>query len=91
MLKLRVSKGSVEFISSRPPKHQRQIAAKIQDLRSNPAPADSICLKGATQYRRADCGEYRIIYRLEDDTLFVAIIGKRYDDEVYRRFRKSFS
>ena len=39
-------------------------------------------------YRRADIGEYRIIYRVAGDTLEVLLIGKRNDDEVYHRFSR---
>ena len=86
MLKLKLSRDAGNFITTRQPKHQRQIAAKIQTLRDDPAPTDSKALKGKIQgFMRADIGEYRIVYRVEDDTLYVAVIGKRNDDEVYRR------
>jgi len=86
MLILKLSKDAGGFLTTRQPKHQRQIIAKIQELRDNPEPLDSIAMKGKKEYRRADCGEYRIIYRVDDDTLNVAAIGKRNDDEVYRKF-----
>jgi len=86
MLKFKLSRDAGSFITTRTPKHQRQIAAKIQTLRDDPLPADSKALKGNIQgFRRADIGEYRIVYRVEEDTLYVAVIGKRNDDEVYRR------
>ncbi|MDO8683362.1 MAG: type II toxin-antitoxin system mRNA interferase toxin, RelE/StbE family [Armatimonadota bacterium] len=86
MLRLRLSKDADNFLTTRQRKHLRQIAAKIQTLRSDPAPPDAKALKGSGKgFIRSDIGEYRIIYRVEDDTLFVAIIGKRNDDEVYRR------
>ena len=89
MLRLKLSRDSVDFIASRTPKHQRQIAAKIQTLRDDPTPVDSKVLKGSSQnYMRSDIGEYRIIYRVEGDILMVAMIGKRNDDEVYRRLGK---
>ena len=89
MLRLRLSKDSADFIVGRPLKHQRQIVAKIQTLRDDPMPADSKELKGGNRnYMRADIGEYRIIYKVEDDILLVAIIGKRNDDEVYRRLAR---
>src|SRR4030042_1584051 len=88
MLRLRLSRDAGSFITTREPKHQRRIAARIQTLRDDPIPTDSKMLRGADrEYRRADIGEYRIIYRVEDDTLYVAAIGKRNDDEVYRRSR----
>jgi mRNA-degrading endonuclease RelE of RelBE toxin-antitoxin system len=41
-------------------------------------------------YRRADCGEYRIIYRLEEQTqaVHVILVGKRNGGEVYQRLKK---
>ena len=37
-------------------------------------------------YRRGDCGEYRIIYRLDEDakTVYVILVGKRNGGEVYK-------
>jgi mRNA interferase RelE/StbE len=89
MLRLRLSKDASDFLPTRQPKHQRQIAAKIQTLRDDPSPIDSKAIIGQRrEFRRADIGEYRIIYRVEADTLFVAAIGKRNDDEVYRKLRR---
>ena len=70
-----------------PAKHFRQIALKIFDLLKNPNPADSKSLTGYP-YMRADSGEYRIIYRVESDTLKVILVGKRNDSEVYRQLGK---
>ena len=86
MLRLRLTRDAAKFITTRQTKHQRQIAARIQALRDDPLPTDSKALKGSAQgFIRADIGEYRIIYRVENDVLHVAVIGKRNDDEVYRR------
>jgi mRNA interferase RelE/StbE len=88
MLKLKLTKDASSFISTRQPKHQRQLVTKIQELRINPEPFDSISMTGKIEFRRADCGEYRIIYRSDEETLYVAAVGKRYDDEVYRKFMR---
>ena len=86
MLNIDLSKQAADFLKTRPPKHQRQLAAKLQSLRENPEPADSKMLKGVHhQYRRTDAGEYRVVYRVAYDCLVVHIIGKRNDDDVYRR------
>jgi len=62
---------------------------KIIELCSNPTPQDAKMLKGTSgDFWRVDAGEYRIIYRLEDDVLKVPLIGKRNDDEVYREMRR---
>jgi len=89
MLKPILSKNSVAFLAKRPPKHARQITGKIIGLCEEPHPPDSKLLHGSPEgYLRADVGEYRIIYLIEGDNLEVHLIGKRNDDEVYRRFAR---
>ena len=81
-----LSEDAIKFIQKMQPKHARQVLLKIIALCRDPDPPDSIRLKGSPEfYRRADSGEYRIIYRVEGDSLEVHLIGKRNDDEVYRR------
>ncbi len=96
MLKSRLSNDSRRFLDSRIPKHRRQILSKIVSLCQDPEPPDSKRLRDAEKgQRRVTVGEYRVIYWViaspEPDTpgiLYVGGIGKRNDDEVYRRFRK---
>lgn len=70
-----------------PPKQCKQVVRKILSLMEEPMPTDSINLAGYP-YRRADIGEYRIIYRVENDLLKVALVGKRNDDEVYKKLKR---
>jgi len=85
MLKINPSRQAAKFLKRLPPKQARQVARKITELRTNPEPHDSRQLKGkVSAYRRADVGEYRIIYRVEKDTLNLVVVGKRNDDEAYR-------
>lgn len=52
-------------------------------------PQDSITLQGKLrQFRRVDAGDYRIIYHFKDDVLFIVVIGKRNDDDIYRRMKR---
>lgn len=84
-----LSRDARDFILKMQHKHARQALLKILDLCNDPEPPDSSRLKGSAEgYRRADIGEYRIIYRVVGDSLEVPLIGKRNDDEVYRRFRR---
>lgn len=84
-----LSKDAISFIEKMQLKHAKQVLLKILDLCREPEPIDSIQLKGSKDgFRRADSGEYRIIYRVQGDVLEIALIGKRNDDEIYRRFSK---
>jgi mRNA interferase RelE/StbE len=93
MLNPDIHNSARRFLDSREPKHRRQIVAKIVALCQDPEPPDSQPLKGADKgQRRATVGEYRIVYRvivtagaISPDILNVTGIGKRNDDEVYRR------
>ena len=87
MLRARLEPLARKFIEKRPPKHRGQIVRKIDALCQNPFPPDSKPLAGYTLVR-ADIGEYRITYRVEDQVLHVYIVGKRNDDEVYKQLKR---
>jgi len=87
MLRVNPSRQAQKFLRSLPPKQARQLTNKIVALRHDPQPPDAKQLRGHP-YWRADAGEYRIIYRVEGDTLVVPLIGKLNDADVYRRLRR---
>lgn len=89
MHKIDITKASGKFIKKLPPKQYRQVVGTMLALRENPTPNDSKQLTRYPEYRRVDIGEYRIVYRSDADTVYIAVIGKRNDDEVYSRFRQS--
>lgn len=87
MRRVDLSRQAAKFLRQVPPKHGRQLAGKIGQLAADPEPPDSQLLKGYP-YRRADSGEYRIVYEHDAAELRVLIVGKRNDDEVYRLLRR---
>lgn len=89
MLRLNISRKASKFLTKLPLKQAKQIALKIQQLRQDPFPQDSINLKGFP-FRRTDMGEYRIIYDIQADVLEILIIGKRNDDDVYKQLKRKF-
>jgi mRNA interferase RelE/StbE len=70
-----------------PPKVYRQLTLKIFTLQLNPRPPDS---KKIGEGYRVDVGEYRIYYEVDDQARVVAVyvIGKRGDDEIYRKLKR---
>ncbi len=84
-LALKLSRQAGRFIKTLPPKQYKQVVGTVLALLANPEPHDSKMLKGSKdKNRRADIGEYRVVYRVEGDELLVLVIGKRNDGEVYK-------
>lgn len=88
MRNLNITKSVDRFLKGQPPKQFRQIVQTILQLRLDPEPHDSIPLVGHPEYRRVDIGEFRIIYRVEEDVVKIAVVGKRNDDSVYKKFKR---
>lgn len=87
MHKIDITKSAGKFIKNLAPKQYRQVVGTVLSLRENPRPHDSEQLKGYPDYKRVDIGEFRIIYRFDKDIVYIALVGKRNDDEVYKRFK----
>ena len=84
MRRLEISHDALKFFEGLDAKQYRQVGRKMFALLSNPQPNDASQLKGSALWR-ADIGEYRIAYSFDDTAVTVAVIGKRNDDEVYRK------
>jgi mRNA interferase RelE/StbE len=86
-VKLDPTRDALDFLLALDAKRYKQVTAKMLSLLSDPAPADSQQLKGY-DLRRADIGEFRIIYRVGDDTIVIELIGRRNDDAVYKQLER---
>ena len=71
----------IEAIGSR--KDRRRVVARIQQLAENPRPHGCQKLSGAEKYR-VRCGNYRIVYSIEDDGLVVIVVKVGHRRNVYR-------
>ena len=88
MRKLDFSREALDFLNSLQEKQHRQIVYKLHLLLTNARPQDSRKLKDADEYYRVDSGEYRIVYSIQETILQIFVIGKRNDDDVYRKFKR---
>lgn len=87
-LEIKIAKRVRKFLEHLPQKQALQLKNKLQALQLNPIPQDSRTLIGYPNYRRTSVGEYRIVYRIENDVILVALIGKRNDDEIYKKLKQ---
>ena len=89
MLKVKLTKQAENFLSKIPAKHANQISKRILALQENPESLQTIELQGISPFRRLKSGEYRIVYKIEDGVIYIPIIGKRNDDEVYDMLKRA--
>ena len=87
MLTLDITHDCLKFLRSLDAKQFRQVVTTLFRLLQDPAPQDSAAFLGYF-FCRVDIGEYRIIYRVDGEVLRVPLIGRRNDDDVYRRLRR---
>ena len=84
MKRLDITKDAYGFLKEMQVKPFRQVGQKVLSLLADPRPNDAAPLKGY-EYWRTDVGEYRIVYKFDDETVYIIVIGKRNDDEVYKK------
>ena len=87
MLKLDIKRPAFDCLIELQAKQFRQVMLSIIRLTKDPYPHDSQQLTGYP-YHRVDIGEFRVIYDIEEkETVRIILVGKRNDDEVYKRLR----
>lgn len=64
-------------------KLRRAVVARIRSLADEPRPVGCVKLSGADKYRLRH-GEYRILYRIEDDRLVVVVVRVAHRKKAYR-------
>jgi mRNA interferase RelE/StbE len=83
MRRLVLEKTVHKELPTLPAKQYRQVVSAIFDLLQEPRPHYSKQLQGSNYWRMA-VGEYRVIYRADDESVYVVLFGKRNDDEIYK-------
>ena len=87
MLRADLSNDAIRFLKKRDSKQFMQVFQAINALCANPRPADSIAM-GDKQHFRKDVGEFRVIYKFNNEYLFVSVIGQRNDGAAYQEFER---
>lgn len=81
--KIAIKKSAVKEIKSLPSTELKKVLSKIAALSENPRPHDSIKLSAQERYR-IRCGNYRILYSIEDEILVVYVVKVGHRKDVYR-------
>lgn len=81
MKRIEITKSAAKELAGFSRDVQIRLAAKIKPLAENPFPPNAKKLKGDLGYRIRS-GDYRIIYKIGEETVKILAIGNRKD--VYR-------
>lgn len=82
MKKLAVHKSAIKDLRNLQPKEYRQVVTAVFDLLGNSEPHNSKHLEGC-EYRRLAVGEFRVVYRVDNECVYIVACGRRNDGAVY--------
>jgi len=82
--RIEIKRSAAKEIKHLPPLDLKKILAKIESFSENPRPADCVKLSAEEKYR-VRCGDYRILYAIEDDVLVVTVVRVGHRKDVYRK------
>ena len=80
--KVEIKRSAVKEIESLPRKEILIVLNRIRRLSDDPRPGEGKKLSGQEKYR-VRCGDYRILYLIEDDVLVVYIVKVGHRKDVY--------
>lgn len=84
--KVQYNKAFLKDLEKIPKPYQKKIMQRVEQLSVNPRPEECKILKGNAKplLYRIRCGDYRVIYTIEDGILLVVIIEMGHRREIYR-------
>ncbi|MGO9273243.1 MAG: type II toxin-antitoxin system RelE family toxin [Terriglobia bacterium] len=76
--------AALRNLATLPKSDQKRVIERIDGLATDPRPSGAKALQGQHGLYRLRSGNYRIIYRIEDDRLLVLVIKIGHRRDVYR-------
>ena len=76
--------AAVREIRKLPPEAKRRVQAVIELLSENPRPPAATKLTARPEWR-VRTGDYRVLYRIEDDILTIVVVRAGHRRDVYER------
>jgi mRNA interferase RelE/StbE len=83
--RVEIKRSALRELAALPLASRRRVDAAIRLLAENPRPPGARKLAGTPNLFRVRTGDYRIVYRVDDDVLLVLIVRVAHRREAYRR------
>ena len=80
---IEIKKSAAKEIENLPKRELQTVLHKIHSLTENPRPHGCEKLSGQDKYR-VRCGDYRVLYTIEDIVLIVCVVKVGHRKDVYR-------
>jgi len=77
------AKPAAKQFKALPDQEKRKLQPKIDALATNPRPSGVIKLKGEDNLYRIRAGDYRIVYTIEDEKLFILVVKVGHRRDIY--------
>ncbi|QGK68838.1 type II toxin-antitoxin system RelE/ParE family toxin [Allosaccharopolyspora coralli] len=83
--RLEITRDAVKTLAKLDKPIRRRLQAAIEKLRDDPRPGGVVAVTGQPGYLRRRVGDYRILYRVDDNQLVVVVVALGHRREVYER------
>ena len=83
--RIEIRPAAAEFISSLTGKNLRLVSRKIDALANDPVPPHAKRLRGNAEFLRIRAGDYRVIYRVDENRVVVVIATVGHRKDVYKK------
>ena len=80
-----IHKKAKKEIDKIPDIYARKIAETIYQLAENPRPSGCKKLSASDEYYRVRVADYRIIYSIEDEILYIEVVKIGHRKEIYKK------
>ena len=84
MYKVKLARGPEKFYLKQSRSIQTKLSTALRKLGSKPKPKQAKKLSGMGELYRLRAGDYRIVYKIENDKLIVLIVRIAHRKDVYR-------
>ena len=84
MYKVELKRDAEKFYRRQNRKIQIQLSDALRKLAADPRPKQAKRLVGMDELYRIRCGDYRIVYIIEDNKLIILVVRIAHRKDVYR-------